>query len=90
MAILGNCARQTHNEKHEKTSYCVDWVANGTLKQWMIDMTGPEDAWAREQYAALVQAAQRGLIVLGWTDWNAKFNPEEELRAALKAAGEIE
>lgn len=61
---------------------------NPTLRQWILDMTGPEDAWAREQYAAIVEAAMevlRRVNVAGAASGGAAL---EALRTALVLAGE--
>ena len=62
-----------------------------TLRQWMIDMTGPEDAFARTQYAAIVTAAQSASRWIEETATNDDKGAAEilaVLRTALQDAGE--
>ncbi len=57
-----------------------------TLRQWMQDMTGPEDAWARQQYADLIQAA---LKVEKSNTIDQLLSGLAELHYALQVCGEL-
>jgi len=61
-----------------------------TLRQWMLDMTGPEDAFARTQYAAIVTATQSAARWIEETATNDDEGAAETLgilRAALSGRG---
>ena len=61
------------------------------LRQWLIDMTGPEDAFARSQYAAMVVSMQNASRWIEETATNDDEGAREilaVLRMALKNAGE--
>jgi len=61
------------------------------LRQWLIDMTGPEDAFARTQYASMVVAMQNASRWIEETATNDDEGAEEilaVLHMALRNAGE--